>query len=52
MRRLTLIAALVLLASPSVFAQIAVHDPAVTARNAISAIVKVVRIDPAVVFSR
>jgi len=40
MRRSMLLAALVLLASPSAFAQIAVHDPAVTARNAITAIVK------------
>ena len=40
MRRLTLVAALVLLVSPSAFAQFAVHDPAVTARNTITAIVK------------
>ena len=43
MRRSILLAALVLLASSSAFAQIAVHDPAVTARNAITAIVWVNR---------
>ncbi|MBI2834731.1 MAG: hypothetical protein HYX76_09940 [Acidobacteria bacterium] len=35
-----LLTALVLLASPSAFAQIPVNDPAVTARNTITAIVK------------
>jgi hypothetical protein len=40
MRRFILLATLVLLGSASAFAQIAVHDPAVTARNAITAIVK------------
>lgn len=40
MPRRILFATFVLLASSSAFAQIAVHDPAVTARNAASAIVK------------
>ena len=40
MQRRILVTAFVVLASSSVSAQIAVHDPAVTARNAISAIVK------------
>ena len=40
MRRQILLAGLLLLACPSAFAQIGVHDPAVTARNTITAIVK------------
>jgi len=40
MRRSILLVTLLLLGSASAFAQIAVHDPAVTARNTITAIVK------------